>query len=117
LQKIFVAHMKIDELLSENAKIQAQIGPKPEKSKNTPNFYNTFSHFPKFKDTSSIPNDKPSILNQIKKTSLNKSLTSFNNDQNNKAVEADFKKNSESIEKLKEELRFLLMKYNNLIIK
>ena len=109
MQKIFVAHMKIDELLSENAKIQAQIGPKPEKTKNTPNFYNTFSHFPNFKDTSSIQNDKPSFLNQIRKSSLNKSLTSFT-DQNNEAVEADFKKNSENIEKLKEELRFFLIK-------
>ena len=105
MEKLFVAHMKIDELLSENSKLQAQIGPKTEKpkKKDTPQFYNTFSHFPKFNESTSSPfkNDQP-LFNQ-KKPSLNKSLTSFSNED--KTVEAEFQKNSENIEKLKLELR------------
>ena len=112
LEKLFIAHMKIDELLAENSKLQCQVGPKPEKTKQTPNFYNTFSHFPKFKDSSetSFIQEKP-FLGQIKRPSLNKSFTSFSNDDKMKNVEVEFQKNSENIEKLKHELRFHLNKF------
>ena len=103
LQQLFVAHLKIDEILAENMKLQAQLQPKEKESKIKPNFYNTFSHFPKFKETSI----NQSFGKNLKKPVFSKdteSLTLHNKEKTEK-VEEDFKKNSEEIEKLKQELR------------
>lgn len=100
---MFTAHLKIDELLSQNTKLQAQIGPKLEKNKiNAPNFYNTISHFPKYKESNTFTNEKPKISGPVKKTNLNKSVTLFSNYEKS---EKELKKNSDDIEKLKYELR------------
>ena len=105
LEKLFVAHMKIDELLAENAKLQAQIGPKVEKVKknDAPKFYNTFSTFPKFRESGSFSNDIKA--SNEKKASLNKSLSFSNAHENDLKIEAELQKNSDNIEKLKMELR------------
>lgn len=104
--------MKIDELLTENTKLLAQTNIKPKEQKTKPNFYNTFSHFPKFKDPSQTPpsnNENNKFFGPLKKTSLNKSLTSYPVDEKTQKVEEELKRNSEDIEKLKNELRFIFL--------
>lgn len=102
LQKIFVAHLKIDELLSENMRLQAQIDPKPAKEqKIKPDFYKTFSHFPKAKEDTVKP-----FLGGLQKTFAKKNTNLSPVESKTEKVEEDFKKNSHEIEKLKNELRY-----------
>ena len=99
--------MKIDELLAENAKLQAQIEPKVDKpkKKDAPLFYNTFSTFPKFRESGSFTNENKTA-NQ-KRTSLNKSLSLSQTQEADQKIEAELQKNSDNIEKLKLELRLI----------
>lgn len=106
LQKIFVAHLKIDELLSENMRLQAQFDPKPaaKEQKIKPDFYKTFSHFPKAKEDST----KPFFLGNLQKTIAKKNTNLSPVESKTEKVEEDLKKSSQEIEKLKNELRFIL---------